>query len=755
MHVDPRIGPEPEEPPPKDGWRTFLDLIPFGVAVRDKPRHYLEMLRTLWENKGRWRYAWRILKHGVCDGCSLGTNGMKDDVLEGTHLCMTRLRLLRLNTMKGFGVAELSDVEPLLDKKNEELQALGRIPAPMVREKGDPGFTRVSWDVALELLAERLRAIDPQRTAWFATSRGVTNEGYYAFQKAARLLGSPHVDYCARLCHAPSTYGLADVFGVGAPNCSLKDLIGTDLLVLWGTNVANNQPVMTKYVYYAKELGTRVVVVNPYREPGLERYWIPSILESALIGTRLRDDYYPVRIGGDIAFMNGILKVLHARKGFNVDFLAHHATGYDEMVRRIEGWSWEEIEEGSGLTRADMERFANIYMEASSAVFVYSMGLTQHQFGVENVRSIATLAAVRGMVGRKRCGVLPIRGHSGVQGGSEVGVAPDKFPGGLPVNPPNAEKFAREWGAPVPSTPGMAVPQMVEAAHEGRIDFLYSVGGNLLETMPDREYVAQALERVPVRVYQDIVVNTSMLLDPAELVVLLPAMTRYEMPGGCTSTSTDRTIRFSPEIEGPRIAEARAEWEIPAVLAHRVDAKYEKLLPWKSAQEVREEIERVVPFYKGIGAFKEEGDSVQWGGERLFENGIFAKMAGGKLRLMPQDAPQIKIPPGKFHLTTRRGKQFNSMVHASRDPITGVRRDAVLMNAEDAKELDLESGDSVMLVSEIGEMEGRVALADVRRRTLQAHWPEANVLVPRRCDPISREPDYNVFVEVRPTGLPE
>ncbi|HZE99446.1 MAG TPA: molybdopterin-dependent oxidoreductase, partial [Planctomycetota bacterium] len=491
----PRIGPPPE-PLPGGAGEKLLELLPFGIGKKSKPRHFLDMMKILWENKDSLGYAYRILNHGVCDGCSLGPYGLKDNVIDGVHLCTSRLRLLRLNTMPGLDPAVLADVAPLLKKKNEQLQQLGRLPAPMVRRKGEPGFTRATWDEALERVAAPLRKIDPLRTAWFATSRGATNEGYYAFQKVARVLGSPHVDYCARLCHAPSSFGLADVFGVGAPNCSLKDMIGTDLLVLWGTNLANNQPVTTKYMHYAKKEGTRIVVVNPFREPGLEKYWVPSVASSALFGTRLMDDFYPVRIGGDIAFMNGVLKALKATDGFDRGFLKEHASGLEELERKCDAWAWEKLEEDSGLPRAEMEKFAAIYQEAKSAVFVYSMGLTQQEFGVENVRSIATLASARGMVGREKCGVMAIRGHSGVQGGAEVGLGPDKFPGGLPVNPDNAKKISDAWGTAVPGTKGLATPHMMEAAHRGEIDFLYSIGGNLLETMPDRRWVVEALLKV-------------------------------------------------------------------------------------------------------------------------------------------------------------------------------------------------------------------------------------------------------------------
>ncbi len=743
----PRIGPPPV-PLPRSAVERLRALVPFGLAVREKPRHFREMAKVAWQNLGSWGYAWRILAHGVCDGCSLGPRGLRDDVIEGVHLCTTRLRLLRLNTMGPLEPARLEDVSRLEGLANEELHALGRLPCPLVRRRGERGFRRVAWDEALGLLAERFGRVPGERVAWFATSRGVTNEGYYALQKVARLLGSNHVDYCARLCHAPSVYGLADTMGVGAPNCSLSDFVGTDLLVLWGTNCANNQPVTTKYMLEAKRRGTRIAVVNPYREPGLERYWIPSVAGSALFGTRLMDDYYPVAVGGDIAFMNGVMKALRARGGLDEAFLRDHCRGREELDRVCEQSSWAELERASGLPRAEMERFAEVYAAAKTAVFVYSMGLTQHQHGVQNVRAIATLALVRGMVGRPKCGVMPIRGHSGVQGGAEVGVGPQKFATGKLISEESAKEMASLWGAPVPSRPGLMTPAMVEAAHEGKIEILWSLGGNLLETMPERRTVVAALDRVGLRVHQDIVVNSSMLL-PGDLVVLLPTQTRYETPGGITTTSTERRIRFSPEIPGPRIEEAKPEWEVPVLVARRVLPEGEKLLPWKGTQDIREEIERICPIYKGIAGLREEGQSVQWGGERLFEGGAFAKLPGGKARLLPQEIPRIEVPPGKFYLATRRGKQFNSMRQGKEDPLLGgAGRDSVFIAARDASRLGIAAGDPVTLRSEVGELRGRAVIAPVKEGSLQAYWPEANVLIPRRYDPISGEPDYNATVEV-------
>ena len=724
-------------------------MVPFGLG-RDKPHHFRDMARAAWQNRDNLGYAWRVLNHGVCDGCSLGPYGLKDNVISGTHLCMTRLNLLRLNTIPAASDERFSDVARLRAMSNEALHNLGRIPYPMILRKGERGFARVSWDQAMESIRSELKGIAPDRLGFFATSRGLTNEAYYTFQKLARMLGTNNVDLCARLCHAASVYGLKQTLGVGAPTCSLSDFIGTDLLVLFGTDLANNQPVTAKYMHYAKKQGTRIVVVNPYREPGLERYWVPSVVSSAVFGTKLMDDFFQVRVGGDLAFIQGAMKLMVEQGTANTSFIETYTDGFQTLAEHLKQLSWPEIESSAGVSRADIKRFAGLYGKAKTAVLCYSMGLTQHRFGVENVKAIADLALIGGNLGREKTGIMPIRGHSGVQGGGECGVDPDKFPGGFEVNPENAARFTKLWKKPVPASKGHRTGELLQAAHEGGIEALYTIGGNLLETMPDRAFVLEALGRVRVRIHQDIVLNTYSTLDAGELLMLLPAQTRYESGG--TSTSTERRIRYSPPIPGHAIAEALPEWKIPCLIGQALLPEHAAQFAYTTDADVRREMATAMPVYSGIEELTKEGDWFQWGGPRLFADG-FAKMPGGRARFAVLPRPKHDVPPGKFYFTTRRGKQFNSMTWGERDRLTGSRRrDEVFMNANDARRLGLAQGDAILLRSSIGELRGRVKMADIREGNLQAHWPEGNVLIERRYDPVSAEPDYNAVVDVLKVG---
>ena len=720
---------------------------PFGIG-EDRPNNYAEIWNALKENRSELPFAWRILKHGVCDGCALGTTGMKDWTLDEVHLCNVRLRLLKLNTMPALDPDVLGDVDRLADSSSASLRDLGRLPYPMVRRHGERGFTRVTWDEALDVVATGIRATTPDRLGFYLTSRGMTNENYYAVQKCVRAMGTNSIDNAARVCHSPSTFGLKRSLGVPATTCSYSDWIGSDLVVFIGSNVANNQPVAMKYLYHAKKEGTKVAVVNNYREPGMDRYWVPSNTESALFGTQIADRFFLVNVGGDIAFLSGTLKHMIENDWVDRRFIAGHTTGFDKTIAEVDAMSWDELEAVSGASRSEMLDFARMLAEADTAVLVWSMGVTQHAFGEDNVRAIINLGLSKGFVGRAKCGLMPIRGHSGVQGGAEMGAYTGVLPGAEILDEASAARFSDLWGFPIDPAPGYTAPQMIDAAAEGRLDVLFSVGGNFLEVMPDPAFVRGALERVPVRVYMDIVATHQMLVDPGEVVVLLPAATRYETPGGVTETSTERRVIFNPEIRGRRIGEARPEWEAFADLARRVVPERSAAVAWEGTRAIREEISTAVPFYDGIQDFSAAGDQLQYGGPMLCDGWRF-DTDDGKAHFFAVPLPRRDVPEGAYTVTTRRGKQFNSMVQKDVDPLTRKRRDAVLMNGVDAEREGLAEGDEIVLVNEHGRLDGRVSLAALAPGNLQVHWPEAQVLIDRtKRSPEAGIPDYNAVVTI-------
>jgi molybdopterin-dependent oxidoreductase alpha subunit len=720
------------------GWR------PNGVGAQ-KPNHYGEMLRVVKDNRAHPKYAWDVLTKGACDGCALGVAGLHDWTIDGVHLCTTRLRLLEVNTADAIDPLLLEDVSPLADRTGAQLRALGRLGHPMRRRRGEVGFRRVDWDEALDALAGAISVAGGDRSALYLTSRGITNETYYVAGKAARAMGIANVDSAARVCHAPSTLGLKETIGVAASTCSLQDVIESDLVVLWGSNPANNQPVFMKYLYLARQHGCRVVVVNPFLEPGLDRYWVPSNLESAVFGTKMCDLHVPVRPGGDVALANAVLKLLIERDAIDERFVREQTEGWDRLRASLDEQSVDDLVVLAGVAREVAEAFADEYARASSAVLVWSMGITQHRDAVDGVRAIVNLALAGGNVGRDGAGLMPIRGHSGVQGGAEMGAYATAFPGGAPVDVAHANELGSLWGFDVPSRPGLTAPEMVDAAERGELDVLWMSGGNFLDVLPDPPRVQAALERVPLRVHQDVVLTSQMLV-PGDDVILLPVATRYEQEGGGTQTTTERRIIFSPEI--PRqVGEARSEWRVFADVANRVRPDLRRAFSWADNRSLRTEIAYVVPLYAGIETLADTGDQVQWGGRHLCTEPSWR----GRFTPLVPDVPALGVD--KFLVTTRRGKQFNSMVQSEIDPLTGAPRDAVYIDAADAAALGLGTGAPVVLRSATGAMHGTLFVVRLAARTLQVHWPEGNVLIPagvEHREPGSKVPAYEAVVTLEP-----
>ena len=727
-------------------WERLTRLSPFGLGHR-KPKHFRDMLGVVWRNRDNLPYAWKVITRGVCDGCALGVAGLHDWTIDGVHLCMTRLNLLRLNTAPALDMRLLEDVTALAMLDNAALRELGRLPFPCVRRRGERGFTRVPWNETLQRLGTHIRRTDPKRLAFFITARGVTNEVYYMAQKAARFLGTNHVDNAARLCHAPSTVAMREMLGVAAATCDYRDWMGTDLIIFFGANPANDQPVSTKYLHLARQQGTKVIIVNPYLEPGMKRYWVPSNLDSALFGSDLADFWFPVRPGGDVAFLYGVLKGLVARGAIDARFIRDHSRGFNELRARTEALAWVELEAGAGLPRASMENFAGLIARARTGVLIWSMGITQSPSGADGVRMILNLALARGWIGRDQCGVMPIRGHSSVQGGAEMGCYSTALPGGKPITAENVAALEAHYGFSLPRWVGYTTPEMVEAAHRGELDVFYSLGGNLLRTMPEPRHVREALARLPVRIHQDIVLTDQMFIEATEEVWLLPAKTRYEQDEGGVETSTERRVMFSPEI--PRqVGEARAEWKILRDVAAATWPERAHLLGGADGWQLRDEIAHVVPFYDGIQRLRKTGDAFQYGGRHLCADGQFPLAEGRGVFATPA-LPEPAPDDGTFHLSTRRGKQFNTLIYAEVDPLNGAPRDAVLMQADDAAALHLIHGDRIELTNALGRYAGTVFLAPIAPGSLQIHWPEGNHLLPRESmEPASHTPSYTARVRV-------
>lgn len=738
----------------------WVSPIPFGLG-KVKPKHIRDTMKIVWDNKDNLNYAKNIITKGVCDGCALGVSGIQDQTLTGPHMCTTRFNVLRLNTMPAIDEKVLHQpINELRKLSSRELRDLGRIPYPMIRRPGDDRFIRISWEEAMRTISDKFKALNPHQTAFYLTSRGITNESYYVAAKVARFLGTNHIDNASRICHSPSKTALKRSIGVGASTCNYKDWLGTDVLLFWGSVASNSSPVSSKYMLEAKKRGTKIIVINPYREPAMDEYWIPSDPVSALFGTKIADDFYQVNIGGDIAFMHGIMKhwfeMEKAKHGsaLNHEFIDAHVEGLDELRNNVLAQSWETITESSGVTKERIIELAELLAKSQNGVIAWALGLTMHEFATDNISQVANLALLQGFLGKELNGLMPFRGHSSVQGSGEMGADPFVLPGG-DFNDENRKRMEEIWKFKIPAWQGASVGVTLENImlpenHQNRLRLYYMSGGNFLETMPDPHFVEKALTSLDLRVHQDIILNTSTLLDAKEAVIVLPAKTRYEQSGGGTSTSTERMVYYSPEIPGNqnKIEEARSEWKIYLDLAKRVKPESYHLVHFEDGQAIREEIALANKNYEGIQHLKNQGDVFQWGGAWLCEDGI-CPTPNGKGHLIPVNIPNMHKAKDEFVLTTRRGKQFNSMVYNDKEAFNNGGRYDVLMSKEDGRKLSITEGEGVVLHNKYGVFQGRAKFVEILPGNIEVYFPEGNFLLPiGRYETFAQIPDYNINVKI-------
>jgi anaerobic selenocysteine-containing dehydrogenase len=339
-----------------------------------------------------------------------------------------------------------------------------------------------------------------------------------------------------------------------------------------------------KYLYEARLAGTRVAVVNTYFEPGLQKYWVPSVPESAVFGTRFADDWFGVDTGGDLAFLCGVLKALIA--GGGVDATSSRAPRRASRPRRRRSRNDLGAARARKRTaRAEMERFARLLAGARNGIFVWSMGLTQHAHGVATIEALVNVGLARGWVGREKVGLMPIRGHSGVQGGAEVGCAPG-------LEEPQSTRFAEVWGFPCPSFKGLTAAEMVDAAYRGGLDVFWIVGGNFVETLPDPAAATAALRRVGTRIHQDIVLTSMMLLPAEDIGHPVPGHDALRVARRRHGDLDRAPHHLLARGAGTAIGSAKAEWEVFGEVASRVRPDRAAAVRFRSSQEIRDEIAR-------------------------------------------------------------------------------------------------------------------------------------------------------------------
>lgn len=640
-----------------------------------------------------------------------------------------------------------------LDDYSLEFQ--GRLTSPVLYEQSTGRFRAIDWDEAYAVAARELSALSPASVAFYASGRS-SNEAAFLWQLAARAYGSPNLPDSSNFCHEPSGYALKQSIGTGKGTCSLHDFEVADLFIVIGQNPASNHPRMMAALYEAKKRGATVLAINPLRERGFANFSDPKNVGELLTnqGLAVADAIYPVQIGGDLAALKGVIKALHELERaapntvFDHAFIAAHTEGLDALLVEVDACSWDDLEARSGLSTAQMREIAAHYARAKSTMLTWCMGLTHHPDAVATIQHVVNLALLRGNVGRPGAGVVPVRGHSNVQGDRTMGATSTVTTRWLD----NLE--ATFPGLRVCRDGGRDAAGVIDGLFSGEVQALLSLGGNFGVAAPDAPRVLAALEQCKFSLHIATKLNRTHC-HPGAVGLLLPTLGRTDKDlrqgaEQCISTEDSMSnVRASRGVQAPISDAQRSE---PAIVAQLADALgCAPAVPWldlaNDYASLRDRIERC---QHGVT------DGFEDYNRRLLADGRFVlpnaaaerswKTTSGKAQFHAhafRDDTPVAIAKQKHGdevivlMTLRAHDQFNTTVYSADDRYRNVEGDrrVVFLNADDLAKRGLKDGDIVDIETLVDDgverrVQGFTARAwDIPRGCAAAYYPEASGLI--------------------------
>jgi formate dehydrogenase alpha subunit len=616
-----------------------------------------------------------------------------------------------------------------------------RLTKPLIKKDGK--FVEATWNEAYDLIATKFKQYKPDECACLSSAR-VSNEENYAMMKFARgVLKTRHIDHCARLCHASTVAGLASTFGSGAMTNSILDIAESKCCFIIGSNTFEQHPLIGRKVMQAKANGAKIIYADPRLTPTGKQ----------------ADLYMQFRSGSDVAIFNGLMQEILKNGWEDKDFIAKRTKDFDKLKEEVmkPEYALENVSKISGIPVDQLKTAAEWIGKADSSCILYSMGITQHTTGVDNVRSVANIQMLTGNLGKPGSGVNALRGQNNVQGACDMGALPVVFTGYQKVIDEAAhKKFADAWGFPdgiCEPKNGYEVTVMMDvlADKPGELKCMYIMGENPMLSDPDLHHVKKAIENLEFLVVQDIFMN-----ETAELAdVVLPACCYAEKVG--TQTSTERRVQMWRKAQDPP-GEAKLDWVILKEIAAKMG--YEKQFAWNSAEDIFNEIAAVTPSYHGMNYVRlNKPEALHWPcpatdhpGTPILHREKFAHPDGmgvffGVPYKPPAEVPDAEYP---FILTTGRclwhwhtGTMTRRSAHLDAEVPTGW----IEINPEDAAKLGVKDKEMVKAITRRGEVEVPAKVTpDIMKGVMfmPFHFAEcaANVLTNNALDPIAKIPEY-------------
>lgn len=707
------------------GWKAIRSVFRYALAIGP-----LNLVRA-------------VRSKNACKACAFGTGGQsrgyRNESKKGFELCNKNIQAHLSDIRAGIpnslflqkSVAELSMLS------GKQMEDLGRLTTPLHKKPGDTHFSPVTYDEAIEITADHLKQTKPERSFFYASGRS-SNEAAFTLQLLARIFGTNNVNNCSYYCHQASGVGLGETIGTSTATVSYDDLDKADLIFVFGANPASNHPRFVKCLINARRRGAEVVVINPAKEAGMIKFASPSDLRSMLSGgSDVASRYLQPHLGGDLALMQGIAKALIENNQCDDHFIDEHTAGFSLFKESISGLDWHSIEQISGVAEQDIKEIADIYAASSKAIFTWSMGITHHTHGVANIEMLVALAAMRGMIGTEGAGLLPLRGHSNIQGTGSMGFTPS-------LKKAVEASLEQELGESLPKSKGLDTMACMHASHQGLMDVAIMLGGNLLASNPDTKYATAALNSIPFKCFISTTLNMSHVHGVDKEVVIFPVKARDEEAQATTQESMFNFVRLSDGgIE--RFQQLRSEMDIICSLGEKlIDKKRFDFSLFRSHQRVREFVSRVIPGFNKMANIDTSKSEFHIDGRILHEPKF--NTDDGRLHFKFHRA--TKRNHNNLMLTTVRSEgQFNSIIYHEYDSYRGqTKRDVLLMNKKDMDIKGFKIGDRVDISTETGKLENlELREYDIREGNVMTYYPEANVLVPKDTDSRSFTPSFKAI----------
>jgi molybdopterin-dependent oxidoreductase alpha subunit len=639
-------------------------------------------------------------------------------------------------TPEFFAQHSISD----LDGHSEHwLGQQGRLTHPMVKHPGATHYVPIEWEAAFELIGAELRSLATPDEATFYTSGRASNESAFAYQLFVRALGTNNLPDCSNMCHESTSIGLQESIGIGKASVSLEDVHQASLIVIAGQNPGTNHPRMLSALEIAKDNGAKILTINPLREAGLLRFKNPQRPRGVVgHGTDLSDVHLPIKINGDLALFQAMGSLLVEWDALDHDFIASHTRGFDHWRQHVTAVDWQVVTAATGLSRAQITEAAQLLRDSDATVFCWSMGLTQHRNSVATIKEVVNLALVQGNIGKPGAGLLPVRGHSNVQGDRTMGIwerPPAHF----------LDALEKEFAFNPPRENGLDVVDSIRALRDGKAHFFMGLGGNFVQAAPDTDVVVDAMRRARMTVQVSTKLNRSHLVC-GQTALILPTKGRTEKdlqasgPQWISVEDSTCSVHASRGPLEPASPHLKSEVDIITRIAEAAMGDRYGIC-WQSMRDnysvIRTHISRVV-----AGCESYEVNARKPGGfvlphpprdSRTFET------SSGRAEIVVSPIDVLNVPEGHLALQTFRSHdQFNTTIYGLSDRYRGIEggRRVIFVHPDDIIALGFQDGDLVDIVTRWADDRVRCARSfrlvqyDTPRGCAAAYYPETNPLVP-------------------------